>query len=953
MGHRNLRYFSSLIFCFLGALIFTRVSAQVVSKNDLVNIAAAEDTFRNSHNIEKLYLQFDKPYYEIGDTIWFKAYLFNAAYLLPSAKSGLLYIELANDSNKVIKRMMLPVAKGLSWGNIDLNAKDVPAGNYTLRAYTNWMLNFGEAYVFNKSFYLGNTTENSWLVNTRTNLLKGNGVDTARLHLQFNRLNREPLILKDMNLKVLDGDKTWYKSKVQTKTDGSIDVNFALKAPSKHITLIAEETGKGSENHRLVVPVELSKPEDMDLQFMPEGGNLVIGLPARIGFKAIAADGHATETEGTVYDSKQQQVAEFKSVHKGMGVFDLIPQAGETYTAKIILPGGAVKTVNLPPVKNAGTVLKIRNVTGTDSLAITVTSTQENGSYYLIGQSRGIVCYEAVVNLVNNAVKSKISTAAFPTGTARFTLLNAERQPLNDRIIFINHHDNLQIAIHADKPSYTTRDSIAMQVHVSDKNGNAVKGNFSLSVTDDNQVKTDSINSTNIISNLLLTSDLKGDVEEPGYYFQPDPDGNIKQQLDNLLLTQGWVGYDWKDMFGPPKPLLYPAETEFTVKGGVTNVFNKPVANTHVIIFSKKPLLLMDTVTDKNGRFIFRNIVPLDTPVYLVQARNKNGRSFNINAKVDELKPPVFAPDENAVPWYVNSDTALMKYVKNNITARKEQDKLNGRGHVLKEVVISAKKVIKDSQNLNGPGNADIVIDEEELEKAGKKTFLDLLQERVPGFKEGFMLLSAPTAKAQKNRELAAFITDDTVSDISGMDQFWYYINNKPVKFIIDGIPLYKVMTMSLPAITNINDYLKSHSAEDIKGIEVMISSKYDMRYIPIEYAMTISMNEVAIVEITTRSGSGPGIHNTPGTYLYKPLPFNLPGQFYSPRYTVKNRDTTVKDYRSTIYWQPNILTDKDGNATVFFYSADKKGTYTVILEGADNHGFIGSKRYHINITGN
>jgi hypothetical protein len=953
MAHRNACYFSRLIFCFLGVLIFTRVSAQVVSKNNLVNIAAAEDTFRNNHSIEKLYLQFDKPYYEIGDTIWFKAYLFNAANLLPSVKSGLLYIELANDSNKVIKRMMLPVSKGLSWGNIYLNAKEVAAGNYTLRAYTNWMLNFGEIYIFKKSFYFGTTTENSWLVNTRVNLLKGNGADTARLHLQFNLLNREPLILKDINLKVLNGDKTWYKSKLQTKTDGSIDVNFVLKVPAKHITLIAEETNKGGENHRLIFPVTLDSPGDMDIQFMPEGGNLVAGLPARLGFKALAGDGHSTETEGLVYDSKQQQVAEFKSVHKGMGAFDLIPQAGENYTAKIILPGGAVKTVNLPPVKITGTVLKIRDVTGADSLAITVTSTQENGNHYLIGQSRGIVCYEAVVSLVNNAVKSKISTAAFPTGIARFTLLNAERQPLNDRLIFINHHDNLQIAIHADKPSYTTRDSIALQIHVTDKNGNAVKGNFSLSATDDNQVKTDSINSNNIISNLLLTTDLKGDIEDPGYYFQPNPDGNIKQQLDNLLLTQGWVGYDWKDMFDQPKPLLYPAEPEFTVRGSVTNIFNKPVANTHVIIFSKKPLLIMDTVTNKNGLFIFRNIVPLDTPVYLVQARNKNGRSFNINAKVDELKPPVFAPSENAEPWYVNSDTALTRYVKNNIAARKEQDGLAGKGHVLKEVVISAKKVIKDSQNLNGPGNADVVIDEQELEKAGKKTFLDLLQERIPGFKEGFMLLSGPSTKAQKNHALAAFIIDGTDNDISGNDQFWYYINNKPVKFIIDGIPLYKIMTMSLPAITNINDYLKSHSAEDIKGIEVMTSGKYGMRYIPIEYAMSVSMNEVSIVEITTRSGSGPGIHNTPGTYLYKPLPFSLPGQFYSPRYTVKNRDTAIKDYRSIIYWKPNIFTDKDGNAKVSFYSADKKGTYTVILEGTDSNGAIGSKRYLVNIKGN
>ena len=103
-------------------------AAQVLSKDDLIKINSAADTFRKNQPIEKLYLQFDKPYYSVGDTIWFKAYLFNASYFGPPDKSGLFYIELANDSNKVITRMMLPLANGLSWGNIVLNEKDIPKG---------------------------------------------------------------------------------------------------------------------------------------------------------------------------------------------------------------------------------------------------------------------------------------------------------------------------------------------------------------------------------------------------------------------------------------------------------------------------------------------------------------------------------------------------------------------------------------------------------------------------------------------------------------------------------------------------------------------------------------------------------------------------------------------------------------------------------------------------------
>jgi len=410
------------------------------------------------------------------------------------------------------------------------------------------------------------------------------------------------------------------------------------------------------------------------------------------------------------------------------------------------------------------------------------------------------------------------------------------------------------------------------------------------------------------------------------------------------------------DIFNPIAPILYPAEQDFIIKGSVKNLFNKPVSNTHVILFSKKPTFVMDSITNKDGRFIFRNIVPLDTPAYLLQARNKNGKSFNVGVEVEEFKPPVFmAAAENIAPWYVNSDTALMNYAKDKISAKKQQDKIaGGGGHVLKEVVIPAKKIIKDSQNLNGPGNADVVIDEEELEKAGKKTFLQLLQEKIPGFKEDFMLLSSPrSAKAAKNRILAKFIIDAPLnSPESYRDENWYYINGKPVKFIIDGISLYKIITMSYPAIININDYLNSHSAEDIKGIEVNSSTKYASRYVPMEWAMSVAPSDMAFVEITTRSGGGPGISNTPGTYLYKPLPFSLSKQFYEPKYTVKNRNIAVKDYRSTIYWEPNLVTDKDGNATVSFYAADGKGPYTLILEGTDWNGAIGSKRVKINVTG-
>ncbi len=305
------------------------------------------------------------------------------------------------------------------------------------------------------------------------------------------------------------------------------------------------------------------------------------------------------------------------------------------------------------------------------------------------------------------------------------------------------------------------------------------------------------------------------------------------------------------------------------------------------------------------------------------------------------------------MPWYVNSDSTLLNYAKTHALIKQHENFPMG-GHILKEVKIKAKKIIKDSQNLNGPGEADIILDEKDMEAAGKKTLLQLLQENVKGFKIGVV------------KQDWFFIQDVKIPIelhqgmvVSGPHE-WYFINDKPVKVYIDGISVTDIYPNTDAEIlrysdcfTNLVNYLNGHSAEDIKGIEVDVSDKYTSTYVTRHVPMWLQFNtnpdDVAFIEITTRSGHGPVIDNTPGMYLYKPLPFIVPKQFYSPRYTVKNKDT-IKDYRSTIFWAPYVLTDKEGKATVSFYASDKRGTYTVIVEGTDGNGAIGSQRSKINV---
>jgi hypothetical protein len=782
------------------------------------------------------------------------------------------------------------------------------------------MRNFGQDYFFSKSFYIAGSGEKGWLVNKQVKEPTGND-NTVKVKLMLNDINKIPAANETLQLKVMAGNKHLYKQTMQTDSNGLLDVNFKLPNKAANLSIIAESIPAGK---KVVIPVELNLPQNVDIQFLPEGGYLVAGLTAHIGFKAIGEDGRGVDISGVIARHDQKQVAEFKSLRNGMGSFDMAVQNGENYTAKVTLPGGIIKEYPLPGIKAAGTVVRVKNLRQNDSLEVAVFATNDvasvGNSYFLIGKARGTICYAAIFNFNDGGfIKRKIAKSLFPSGITHFTVMTADKKPLDERMIYIEHNDNFNIQVKTDRLDYAPRDSIALSIKVADDKGIPIAGNFSLAVTDDAQVKTDTLSNENIRTQMLLTADVKGYVDQPGYYLSSKTDESW-QALDNLLLTQGWVGYNWGQVFKTPA-IKYQPVYEFAVTGRISNIFNKPVKKTNVLLFSKAPAILMDTLTNNEGEFVFDHLPRVDTPIFVLKAVNKNGKSFNVGIAIDDTEPPVFLNAHKPVmaPWYVNSDTTLFNYTKIN-TLLRQQDYFPAGGQMLKEVKILAQKIVKGSQNLNGPGGADFVMDEKDLEKALKKNWLQLLEENVNTFHETALIPHYP---------------------------LWYYIHFQKVHFIIDGIALDDVYDS--PDFLSLKTYLQSHNAEDIKGIEVMSSLKYNAKYkgrfLSTEFLMDMDpLEDQAFVEITTRSGHGPVIDNTPGMYLYKPLAVSWPKQFYKPKYSVKDTVKHLPDLRSTIDWDPNIVTDSKGEAKVWFYTADKPTTYTIIIEGTDMNGGLGYK---------
>ncbi|TKC05083.1 carboxypeptidase-like regulatory domain-containing protein [Pedobacter frigoris] len=816
---------------------------------------------------------------------------------------------------------MVPVFNGISYGSLVLN-EDLPRGNYTLRGYTSWMLNFGENYQFEKELYVSNGPDTEWLIGYHAKVKQESGKDNVRLNLRINEFDKAPVGLREMQVSITNGKKTWFKSKTETSLEGNLELSFDIpdKIPPKELALTIQDLRKSQGLRSVKVPLTLNRPQYIDLQFMPEGGVLVANRSSKIAFKALNEDGYGVNVRGKIYNSKQEEVGVFASSHKGMGAFNLNPKAGETYSAKLEFADGSYKTYPFPMVMPSGIALSVDNLFDRDSCELTLSPSEDlkvgGKEYYIMGLSGSMVCWAATINFKKGQIKTRLNKAIFPDGIVRFVLADQNIKPLAERMVYNHVNGNLNIDVQADKSAYVQRDSISLKIKATDKNGNPASGSFSIAITDDAQVKKDSIADDNILSRMFLSSVLKGHVEDPGYYYNGAINEEKWRNMEYLLLTQGWVGYDWQETLKPIKPMIYASEQEFLVKGKVTNAFNKPVAKSGITLLSKKPLLIMDTLTNDKGDFEFKGLFPVDTAAFFISARNKNGKKFNVGIDMYEFKPPAFpSVASRTKPWFVNIDTLSYAALNQQLSLQKTYRTVTGK-NMLKEVKIIAKKLVKGSKNLNGPGGADLIIDEADILKAGKVTLGDLLTKRVKGFHQ----------------------------TISRFGQPVYKVNGEAVYLIMDGMDTKFFLTEG----TAYGEYLKQlfeyYDADEIKGIEVMIKGKnimsYGSRFLN---PMAEKPWDFVFIEVTTRAGNGPLLKKAIGNYVYKPIPFTIPRKFYAPRY-LPETIADMSDIRATVHWEPDVVTDKDGNATVKFFAADNPGNYTFVIEGADLQGSLGSK---------
>ncbi len=864
---------------------------------------------------EKVYLHFDKPYYTAGDDIWFKAYVTAGPQRRLSALSGALNIELIDDRDSVKQAIKIPLTAGLGHGDFALS-DTLAAGSYRIRAYTNWMRNAGPGYFFDKTIQIGNVTKKTVLTKTNYTYTNQGGKPVINASVNYTDLAGAPYTNKEVSYQVQLNNKDVSRGKVITDDKG--DLRIAFTNPLQVAITQGAITTKIKIEEKTtainVIPIKAVSAK-VNVQFFPEGGNLIEGLPSKVAFKALGNDGLGKPITGVIVDNDNQEITRITTQHLGMGSFMILPEAGKTYQAKITYEDGSQSLVALPGALDKGYVMSINNNLANDpdhiSLRIIASPELSGSEINLVAQYGGKVCFASKDKLTNSSLASKIAKDRFPSGIVQFTLFNASGEAISERLIFVKRADGLNLGITSAKQTYAPREKVKLDLLTSSTDDKQVEASLSAAVIDESKVPVNESDETTILSSMLLSSDIKGYIEKPNYYLINN-DKQIADDLDLLMLTQGYRRFEWKqltsDNFTPP---VYEPEKTLQISGRVHTSNNKSVANGKVsLLTTQGGVFAVDTLTDENGRFAFKDLAFKDSIRFVIQARTAKDKKY-VDIDLDNVGRQQVTTNINAPDINPNNDMAT--YLQNSKLFYQQQIKYGVGNHniMLKEVKVTASKpVLENSSNLNGPGNADKVFRLDDIE-AMRCTDLTLcLAARIPGvqFRNGKPYLVRSMALSPN--QLPA-----------------------PMMVMFDGMAVD-------------DDFLQTINPDMVGSIEVLKSATNTMLY--------GSRGGSGIILINSRRGNEASNNQyqryTPGLIRYTPKGFYIARTFYSPQYGDPKTNEALADLRSTIYWAPNVITDKDGKAAIEFFNAGSKGTYRVVVEGIDNDGHIGRHVYRYKV---
>jgi len=637
------------------------------------------------------------------------------------------------------------------------------------------------------------------------------------------------------------------------------------------------------------------------LQFFPEGGNLVAGLSSKIAFKATDAKGFPIAVKGDIITTTGKKITSFASTHNGMGYFMLQPTQGETYKATWKDAAGKAMETSLPSFLSSGVVINVENLGNKIDFSIDRTPDSKFTGVYVVAQLHQQLLYRARANLVNKTNASgSIPLEGIPAGIVQITLFTEDSKPIAERIVFVNQDDYYFITdLNAATKNLSKRAKNVIQIDVPD----TIACNLSVSVTDaglNPPIKGED----DIFSHILLTSDIKGYVHEPGYYFSGVD--SAMAHLDLVMMTNGWRRYKWDDILAGRFPTLkHEAENYLAVQGKVSGINSSELAQkdlTGMLETKNGGRYFLNIPVKRDGTFAITDVLFFDTARIYYQFNNDKDKVLTTRG-VFEFRNNLYNQPLRVSP--VNERFILPAKADESVVARNtnvstrrltQEEEMRRRAKTLATVEVKAQQKTKQ-QKMNDQytsglfsGDGTVFITEDDPFAASSQSVFTYLQGRVAGLRIG------PSSGGV------------------APELMW---RGGPPSLFLDEMQMDANALVSIPM-------------SDVAMIKVFNP--------PFFGGFGGSTN--GAIAVYTKKGSN-AMAGVKGLDAVNVVGYSPVKEFYSPDYSKYEPSANdQEDYRSTLYWNPFVMTHKQNRRILItFYNNDITRKLRVVIEGINMDG--------------
>lgn len=637
--------------------------------------------------------------------------------------------------------------------------------------------------------------------------------------------------------------------------------------------------------------------KEFDIQFFPEGGNLIANQNTVVAFKAIYENGKGKAVSGVIYDDNHTKVDSFNTEYLGMGSLNFTPKQNTNYYAVV-----ENKRFTLPEVKSEGTSLQVTNNLDTNTFDVLISTTSVNSELLLFGHVRGQVYSASILKSTTGNRSIAIPKQNFPTGVVHFTLLN-NGTPSAERLIFNrNKVDEISAAITLDKQNYRFRDKSTVSISLNNISGNEMFGSASISVYDSNISNYDSL-SSNIVSKFLLESEISSPIENPAYYFNNT--STVGKHLDLLMLTQGWRVYDMEQISSKTEFIIDKSpEKGFEITGTIKSRFGRnPLSNASVmLVLGSGTVNSKFAITDENGRFGFDNLDFSGETLITIKAQHPKSGT-NVHIDLDKIEE-------------VNSEIRNLKIIRNPDNA---------------EIIDSSNTKLITERNKNTQNFIDQFDD---VQMSGE--------------------LDEITVKAERESDNYIDLAFEELQGAGTKIDFdeHHYLQTLPIEIILSQIP--GVTANKASNTIQVETGFKSFQSGELPPLLYLDGIQVDNRTV-------FSLNTAEIKSITVaRSAADMAIFGSEGaggaviitSQRNKVIPKKSPGliteflngyeekaTFYAPKYGINvPSDISEIDGRITLHWNPTLNINYGVGKDVFWLN-DIQSTYRIVVQGITDEG--------------